>query len=106
MSMGALWDLSCPVCHVIENDVACSIFAIPACPTCGGPRFLGDRAIHHPFIPYFDFALGAEVTSHAHRWRLMKEAHVDYRDKMRPGDLSARLDRVEAQRKREREQHS
>jgi hypothetical protein len=54
---------------------------------------------YHPFTPYFDFALGEEVTTLAHRHRLMRQNHLDYRDKMRPGDLSARLDRVHEERK-------
>jgi hypothetical protein len=83
------------------------------CQVCGLPIAVGQQPCittirphewvgsYRPFTPYFDFALGQEVTSHAHRWRLMKEAHVDYRDKMSPGDLSARLDRVEAQKREE-----
>ena len=54
---------------------------------------------YHPFTPYFDFALGREITSHAERWKAMKELHVDYRDKMSAGDLSARQDRVHAEQK-------
>lgn len=100
--MSALWDLSCPVCHVLEDNVACSIFAIPVCPTCGSERFLGDRASYHPFIPYFDIGLGEEVTSHAQRWRLMHAAHMDYRDKVTPGELSARRDRLEERKREER----
>lgn len=58
---------------------------------------------YHPFIGYFDIALGAQVDSLAQRKRLMKAAGVDYRDKMSPGDLSARADRI-ADQKREARQ--
>jgi hypothetical protein len=51
-------------------------------------------ASYHPFTHYFDFALGEEVTSLAQRRRLMRQNHLDYRDKMSAGDLSARRDRV------------
>jgi hypothetical protein len=54
---------------------------------------------HHPFIPYFDFALGKQIDSHAQRWTEMKAAKVDYRDKLSKGDLSARRDKVEQQKR-------
>ncbi len=84
---------------------------VAPCQVCGLPLRVGEQGCiytirphepvgrYDPFIPYFDFALGEYVESHAHRWRLMKEHHVDYRDKMSPGDLSARKDRVHELRK-------
>ncbi len=55
-----------------------------------------------PFIPYFDFALGEQINSMPERKRAMRNAHVDYRDKMSPGDLSARRDRVHQERQEQR----
>lgn len=91
------------------------------CQVCGKPLAVGQQGcivrvvphepvgVYHPFTPYFDFALGVEVTSLAHRWSLMKgeidrdtgerRGQLDYRDKMSAGELSARRDRVEAERK-------
>lgn len=59
---------------------------------------------YHPFIPYFDFALGAQVGSLAQRWSMMKRQEdgeglvvrerLEYRDKMSPGEITARKDRL------------
>jgi hypothetical protein len=56
---------------------------------------------YFPFTHYFDIGLGVEVTSWAQRRRVMKEQHMDFRDKMSKGALSARLDRIHEQKKRE-----
>lgn len=79
------------------------------CDTCGQAYGIGQSPYckdghgvvqaHHPFIPYFDHALGAQIDSHAQRWRLMKERKLDYRDKLSPGDIAARRDRVEETKK-------
>jgi len=85
------------------------------CPRCGAVITVGmwpvcdlARGKDHgvsvqtdPFVQHFDFALGAEVTSLGDRRRLMKDLHLDYRDKMSAGDLSARRDRVEAAKREE-----
>jgi hypothetical protein len=109
--MAALWDLVCVGCGALERDVACSIFAVPTCPSCGAERRLTDRADYHPFTPYFDFALGVQVDSLADRWRHMRGTidrdsgqrvgQMDYRDKMSKGDLSARQDRIEQQKQQQ-----
>lgn len=54
------------------------------------------------FSPYDDFALGEHVTSPAHRRQLMREKKLEYREKVSPGELSARRDRGEEKRKEER----
>lgn len=87
------------------------------CAVCGKPLQVGQQGcivrivehepvgVYHPFIPYFDIALGEQVDSHAQRWRLMKQREdpatgeivrerLEYRDKMSKGDLSARHDRI------------
>lgn len=86
---------------------------IGPCRVCGLPLAVGEQGCivtirphepvlqYHPFIPYFDFALGVQVNSHAERWKHMRNAHVDYRDKPSAGELSARKDRVMARRKEE-----
>lgn len=82
---------------------------VEVCSQCGDLIAIGDSPSckdghasvlpYHPFIPYFDFALGEYVSSHAARWTHMKRLHMDYRDKMSPGDLSARLDRIADQKR-------
>jgi len=72
-------------------------YAAPQSPYCkDGHEAAGT---YHPFTHYFDFALGEEVTSLAERKRYMRNLHLDYRDKMSAGDVSARRDRVHEQRK-------
>jgi hypothetical protein len=48
---------------------------------------------YHPFIPYFDFALGKQIDSLAQRHREMRSAHVDYRDKPSKATLGERAER-------------
>jgi hypothetical protein len=68
---------------------------------CGGEVDLVpcSSVTHKPFIAYDDFALGAHVTSHAERNRLMREGHLEYREKIGKGELSARRDRAEQERR-------
>jgi hypothetical protein len=84
------------------------------CTVCGLPLEVGQQGCittirphepvltYHPFIPYFDIGLGVQVNSHAERWRHMRNAKMDYRDKLSAGDLSARRDRVEERKREER----
>ena len=83
------------------------------CDVCGLPIAIGDYpCISTPrphaqalkskaelFSVYFDYGLGAEVTAPDHRRRLMKAGKLDYRDKMRPGEISARKDRIADQKR-------
>lgn len=91
------------------------------CHVCGLPLRVGDWGCistirpHAPsvqtntFVAYFDFALGIQVNNLGDRRAAMRGTidkdsgarvgQLDYREKMNKGDLSARLDRVEAQRK-------
>ena len=83
------------------------------CTVCGLPLASGDWPCIYtirphgksvqtaPFTPYFDVGLGEYVTSLGQRRALMKEHHLDYRDKVSHGELSARRDRIEEQKKRE-----
>jgi hypothetical protein len=66
---------------------------------------------YHPFIAYDDIALGVHITSLAERWKHMRPQYegdelirgkLEYREKMRPGDLSARRDRIEQQKREAR----
>jgi hypothetical protein len=91
-----LYDLHCTACDRRWERSSTIAHRQDPCEVCGGAveQEFNPASAYHPFAPYFDIALGCEVTSLAHRWRLMKEHHLDYRDKMSPGDLSARLDRI------------
>jgi hypothetical protein len=71
-------------------------------PFCGH-GFPGTRE-YRPFRPYFDVALGAEVTSLAQWNRTMREKHADLTDSPSKGQLSARKDRCEQDRQ-ERRRH-
>jgi len=51
------------------------------------------------FEPYFDIGLGREVTGWGDIRQTMRREHLDFRDHPRPGDASARLDRVHAKRR-------
>jgi len=85
--------------------------AIEPCAVCGLPLAVGEQGCiatirphepvltYRPFTPYFDFALGQQIDSHAQRWRVMRQKKLDYRDKMDKGTLSARRDRIEEERK-------
>lgn len=79
-------------------------YTAPQSPYCRDGH--GGALSYHPFIPYFDIALGVQVDSLAQRWRLMKpemdgdevsRGRLDYREKMSKGDLSARQDRIHQQ---------
>jgi len=78
------------------------------CDRCGHILRVGDwpRCPHgksvqlHPFAAYWDDGIGAYITSLGDRRAHMRRLHLDYRDKMKPGDLSARLDRINEQKKR------
>jgi hypothetical protein len=84
------------------------------CSVCGLPLAVGDwpcvatirphgKSVQtNAFVTYFDIGLGVQIDSLGQRWRVMKDQHVDYRDKLSRGDLSARRDRIEQQ-KRERQ---
>lgn len=83
------------------------------CTVCGLPIAVGEypciatvrphgRSVQSTaFAAYYDDGLGTYVTSLGQRHQLMREAHFDYREKMRPGDLSARQDRVQERRKQQ-----
>jgi hypothetical protein len=84
---------------------------VTLCNVCGLPIKIGDwpcvntirehepALVTPPFQAYFDIGLGEQVNSFADRWRLMRQKGLQYRDLPRPGDLSARRDRVEQQRR-------
>lgn len=75
----------CPDCGHLRG-----IGLWPACPH-GTPRGM------QTFAPYWDEHVAPEpvwVTSLAQRKKLMRQNKMDYRDKMRPGDLSARQDKA------------
>jgi hypothetical protein len=80
----------CPKCN--------TPYTAPMSPLCRD--FHQAPQAYHVFTAYFDIGLGVEITSLAQRKRIMKENHMDYRDKMKPGEVSAREDRSRERRKR------
>jgi hypothetical protein len=103
----------CPRCQTLgvqrgdqlEHERWCGVcqLAFAVCVKCGtsytapmSPYCKDGHAApltYHPFIPYFDFALGVQVNSLAERKRHMRNAHVDYRDKPSKSQLSERAER-------------
>lgn len=103
----------CAVCGLPlrVGEQPCVVRPIPHAPVGG----------YHPFIPYFDVGLGREVTSLADRWNGMRHPETDrpvvdrhgniaeadqpkrleYRDKVSPGELSARKDRMMERRRQQ-----
>lgn len=91
----------------LENGASKGVAEV--CPRCGQLYGIGQSPYckdqhaavgrYVPFAPYFDIALGEHVTSLAERWRFMRQQHVDYKDKLSPGQLSARRDRIEQERR-------
>jgi putative FmdB family regulatory protein len=97
------YDLRCTTCGRTWERFSTIAARYDSCEECGGAV---EQEFKHsvqstPFIPYFDFALGVQVSSLAERWRHMRNLHVDYRDKMSAGELSARRDRIEARKREE-----
>jgi hypothetical protein len=82
---------------------------VTICETCGKELHLSEHPFcphgfktvteYRPFRPYFDFALGAQITSLAQWNRTMREKHADLTDSMSPGRISARKDKCMAIRK-------
>lgn len=42
--MATFWNLNCPTCADVHENVQCSMYAIPPCPVCGGEQFLAPSA--------------------------------------------------------------
>jgi putative FmdB family regulatory protein len=95
------YDLKCTACGRQWERWSTIAARHAPCDTCGGvvEQEFKPSAQATPFVPYFDIALGEEVGSFADRWRLMRQQRVQYRDKLSPGDLSARRDRIEQEQK-------
>ncbi len=82
------------------------------CDRCGAEVQIGDwpcnpekgrgheRALNVPiFVPYFDIGLGEHVESIGHRLSLMRKHGLVDRPKLTAGDMSARRDRIEQQKR-------
>jgi hypothetical protein len=79
------WDV-CPPCgHVLQ---------VGDWPICSGRGDHGRSVQLNAFAEYWDDGLGMWISSLGDRWKAMRAAHMDYRPKLTPGDLSARLDRI------------
>lgn len=95
------YDLTCKTCGRQWERFSTIAARYNPCDTCGGEveqRF--EHSVQaNPFIPYFDIGLGEHVGSFADRWRHMRQNGLVDREKLRPGDLSARRDRIEEQRR-------
>lgn len=85
----------------LHCDACGADYGIGQSPYCKDGHAPVTRSYAPNFAPYFDIGLGAHVEAPDQRRRLMKQHHLDYRDHPSNGDLSARRDRIEQQ-KRER----
>lgn len=82
-------------------DKCGTTYGIGCSPWCRDKHAYVGRT-HHEFEAYYDEGLGAYIETRDVRKRLLKEANADAKDGMRAGDLSARRDRVEADRAEKR----
>lgn len=97
----ALIDIVCECGHTHEvNRPVAEWPHTPLCPDCGAPtvQIHLPRRTYHEFAAYYDHGLGAYLTTRDQRRQLLRAAHAEGKDGMRPGDLSARKDRVMADR--------
>lgn len=98
-----LYDFRCGGCEVeLERPARIVDRHTQVCEECGGPLTLipKPQPKYVPFHSYFDIGLGVEVTGRDHRRRVMRDNALDYRDIPRPGDRTARQDKIH-ERKRE-----
>jgi hypothetical protein len=89
----------CPICRGQLHD---------PCEKCGAIVHVGEWPFcphgavgrtHHEFEAYYDQGLGETITTRDQRRRLLKNANAYARDGLSKGDLSARMDKVKADRK-------
>jgi len=93
------YDVHCATCDRTWERACAIADRHAACETCGGPieRLWTTSTPADGFEAFFDIALGRYVTGWGDIRKGMREEHLDFRDKMRPGDLSARRDRIAEQ---------
>ena len=98
------YDVECPTCGTYERFKMIEDRHAP-CDTCGGPIgiLITSSTSSKGFEPYFDVGLGHYITGVGDRRKHMRSEHLDYRDHPAKGDQSARLDRVNEAKRRERE---
>lgn len=96
-----LYDVICPACDRAWERVCRIADRDQPCEMCGGPvRRLSRLATsYQPFKPYFDISLGRQINGLSDRWTAQRQLNVQERDRMSAGDLSARKDRIEQQRR-------
>jgi hypothetical protein len=94
------YDVRCPNCGDYERFKRIADRHDP-CDRCSAivEPVMRSSVPHHPFKPYFDLSLGAEVTSNHQRNQVARRLHADMRDSLSKGDLSARRDKIEQHRR-------
>jgi hypothetical protein len=96
-----IYDRHCLACGRTWERLCLVADRYAPCEVCGGAVEAGyTHSVQSTvFAPYFDFALGQQINSLPERRKAMRNLHLDYRDKMSQGDLSARRDRERDQQK-------
>jgi hypothetical protein len=94
------YDLHCQSCGKEFERISTIAARYDPC-ACGGAV---EQVFKHsvqatPFAEYFDIGLGETVTSFADRWRHMRQKGLQYRDLPAKGELSARRDQIEQQKR-------
>lgn len=92
-----LYDYECETCGTEREKFArMADRREQRCDTCDGPLTLIARPTprYVPFQSYFDIGLGVEITGRDHHRRVMRDTNCVQRDPPRPGDRSARLDKI------------
>ena len=78
------------ICSKCDHDVEIGEY-----PFCPHERVMA----YHPFKPYFDIGLGEYVSSFAERETIRKRLGLEWKDQPTEGDLNARKDWANEQRK-------
>lgn len=107
----------------VIDEVVTLLPVTEPCTVCGLPLAVGQQGciirivphepvpVYHPFIAYFDLAMGEQIDSHGQRMRMMRgekncdgdeiRPRLEYRDHVSRGEQSARHDRIRERQKAE-----
>lgn len=99
------YDVHCPNCGIYERFSWKVEQRRDPCEKCGAEvdtvQSLGTKTTG--FEPYFDIGLGVDVNGAGDRRAAMRKLNADYREPPSLGDRSARADRINETKKRQRQ---
>ncbi len=91
------YDRKCKQCGREWERVSTIADRMAPCETCGGEVLeVWKPSVQNAygFVAYWDYGLGREITGLGDRHQEMRAQHLEYRDKMSKGDMSARHDKI------------